>query len=580
MEEEKPDSKAFWLKIGAFIVAIVVSGSVGYFVGFNAAISQQAAVPNPDTLTMQTFYEPKSLDPSAVFALIEQAVLMNTYETLVWYDKGTTDIIPWLAESWSVSSDGLKYTFNLRQGVMFHDGTELTAEAVKFSIDRVILINNPEGTTFLLAPIKGASDYLQGDTWGQTNQSAVDAYLNAGGVRVVDTYTVEINLDFPSAAFIRALAHPIASIVSPTAVEANGGVVPGFRNEWMDLNIVGTGPFMLASFEPGERVILERFDQYWRGPANLRQVIMEVVAEVTTRELALLTGEADIVFVPTTNAFDLIDQDAWLNNEQIVPTKEGIRVETGPVFFTQQLMLNKNFAPFDDPHFREGLAYVFPYDELIKSVVNGFGTRYSGPVPNGMWAYDEDIFMYDYDPEEAKVHFQESGFQGSIDIWFNTGNEFKRRASLLIKDEVEKLDIGIEVNIIEVVWTQFIESLLAGDVSAFFENFGSTTGDPDEFVTFYGHSQLGGYARLVGYDDPELDALIEEAASETDLERRAGLYHEIQVRMVQDGLYVWLYQEVGFAVMRDWVKGFYWSPVFGSIWGIGGFYYYDLQKSA
>ncbi|MGH8911433.1 MAG: ABC transporter substrate-binding protein, partial [Acidimicrobiia bacterium] len=208
-------------------------------------------VPNPDTMIVTVNDDVFNLDPAAVNGNdVGMNVILNVYDRLVAIAPEDGAVIPSLAtevpsiDSGSISEDGLTYTFNLREGVVFSDGTDLTAEDFKFSWDRVVEMDLPEGQSEL--------------------------FNNVASTTAVDDLTFEVTLNEVDASFLAFLAaHPVASVVSPDAVEANGGVVAGQPNEFMAQNMVGTGPYTLATWERGDRMTFDINPDYWGEPAHL-----------------------------------------------------------------------------------------------------------------------------------------------------------------------------------------------------------------------------------------------------------------------------------------------------------------------
>jgi len=182
--------------------------------------------------------------------------------------KWTPDIVPVLAESWSVSDDGKVYTFKLRRNVTFHDGTKFNASAVKYSFDRAKRMNQgPYG------PVLGV------------------AYDSS---RVVDEYTVDVTVKRASSSFLQILTHSVCSIVSPTAVEQHGGIQDNTLNQWVNSNMVGTGPFVLERWTQGTEVVLRRNERYWGEKPALNRVIIRTIKEPTTKWMNLQGGDIDI----------------------------------------------------------------------------------------------------------------------------------------------------------------------------------------------------------------------------------------------------------------------------------------------
>jgi peptide/nickel transport system substrate-binding protein len=232
-------------------------------IGVPSAAAQPAG-----TLVVGLVAEPVNLDPAQVTDLNSNRVGRRIVETLVTFPDESTQVVPGLAESWTVSRDGLRYTFKLRRNVHFHDGTPFNAEAVKDSIERQI---NPEHPFHKLGKYPFANYF----------------FGNVKAVEVVDAATVEFVLKEPRASFLAVLTAGAASIVSPTAVKKLGTDYA--------LSPVGTGPFKYASWERGQRVVLEKNPTYWRFPVKLERVVYRPIVEDQARLTELLTGALDLI---------------------------------------------------------------------------------------------------------------------------------------------------------------------------------------------------------------------------------------------------------------------------------------------
>src|SRR5687768_1382660 len=232
------------------------------------AVAGPAAAQPAGTLVVGLVAEPVNLDPAQVTDLNSNRVGRRVVETLVTFPDESTQVVPGLAESWTISKDGLQYTFKLRKGIKFHDGTPLNAEAVKFSIERQILAEHPANK---LGKYPFANYF----------------FGNVKAVEVVDPATVEFVLKEPRASFLAVLTAGAASIVSPTAVKKFGADYA--------LTPVGTGPFKFVSWERGQRVVVDKNSGYWKSPVKIDRVIYRPIVEDQARLTELLTGALDLI---------------------------------------------------------------------------------------------------------------------------------------------------------------------------------------------------------------------------------------------------------------------------------------------
>ncbi|MEM3692420.1 MAG: ABC transporter substrate-binding protein [Candidatus Bathyarchaeia archaeon] len=303
---------------------------------YYATISKAPGAANPNALIMESIGEPDYVDPAVDYETAGGEVIMNVYETLFWFNGSDSEhVIPWLAEGYEVSEDGMSYTIYLRKGISFHDGTPFNATAVKYSLERAIIIGDPDGPAWMLDVIRGAGDLL-GKIWeGTATQADVDEWRAQNPIEILDDYTIRINLERPYAPFPNVLAYTVCAIVSPSYVEAHGGITIGEHNEWMDRHAeAGTGPYILESWEAGT-VILRKNPNYWGGPKGeihpiVERVIIRDVPDANTRLTDLLAGNADFAYIVRDHWYQLIDQNSWELEKKVVSIKEGVRA-IGPL---------------------------------------------------------------------------------------------------------------------------------------------------------------------------------------------------------------------------------------------------------
>jgi len=310
-----------WLAVAAVISA--------------AGVASPAAAQPAGTLVVGLVAEPVNLDPAQVTDLNSNRVGRRIVETLVTFPEESTQVVPGLAESWTVSKDGLRYTFKLRKGITFHDGTAFTAEAVKFSIERQIEPDHP----FSKLGKYPFANYNFG---------------NVKAVEVVDPSTVEFVLKEPRASFLAVLTAGAASVVSPTAVKKFGADYA--------LQPVGTGPFKYVSWDRGQRVVLEKNARYWRYPVKIDRVVYRPIVEDQARLTELLTGSLDVIVgVPP----DFVGQ--LEANARVTLLKQvGAHV--------WYLGINNQKKPFDDKRVRRALNYAVNKDAIVRDVLKGTGS--------------------------------------------------------------------------------------------------------------------------------------------------------------------------------------------------------------
>ena len=534
---------------------------------------------------------------------------LNVYENLVhWNGSDPTTFVPWLASSWTIAPNASQVVFHLRQGITFQDGTPFNATAVKFSYDRAILINHEDGPEFLLSAdftmaIRGGPEYSSANTIHVTNTTEVQKYLAAGGVKVLDTYTVEFNFKhpYPEAATLGTFAWESGgSIVSPSYVIANcpgttltRGVTPGFECAFMQNHMMGTGPFMLQSYTPSSQIVFARYPNYWgtpshTGPAKLSQYIVKYVPSVSTSELDLLSGAADAISLPTSNAFDLINKQIFASNGTIVSTHNGVRIWAAPTNTIATMLMNPRIHPFDDVNFRKAMAYAFPYQQFLQNVTNGFSLKLDGYLTPRMFGHDANIKGYNYDPTLAQQLFAKAGYTGSVTIIIESHDATNTEAAILFKQRVESLDPQITIN---------IQSVDTPTWLTMFHNFEvplrlgccwvPDIADGSETLANWASPQ--GFTGLTtGFNNATVITWLNQAAASLNSTYRLELYSKVQKAMLDWAGIIPMYSPDAIQVERTWVlpsnsaigRGVY-NPQYGDGSGGagGGYLAYYIQKA-
>lgn len=575
MTSQKSQVSRKKLFIGIIAIAVIVFASASaYYFQYRPTPTQTtttyntkaALIPHPDTLVHHYPYDPQYLDPATGYEAAGQYMLMNVYETLIWYkNPSASDLQPLLADKMpTISADALTYTFTLRKGIKFHDGTPFNATAVKYSFDRLILVNDPAGPAYLYDAINGARKYMHSNM----TKTDVGEYLAARGVEVVDDYTVRYNLAKPYSPMLYMFAFFSSGIVSPTAVENHGGVVPGKHNVWMDRNMVGTGPYQFVEWTPKQKLVLKAFEGYWKTPAKIKNVIIQIVPEYMSRQLAFNTGEADIIAVPATNAFDFIQRDPWITSRKVVlrtdlqmqPPGTGLTVYAGlPTIQVNYIGMSSRFPPLDNKDFRYGLSYAFDYQTFINDASSGFAEPGKGMLPKGFFGYNDKIFSFSYDPAKAKEYFLKAKAAGAyqdnvkVTLYHDAADETFRRAALLLHDSVEKLNVGVTIDVQPMNYPTLIARMRANQAPMFASRWVADFADPHANALVFADYPDGTIARRTKLNVLGLNDTVIKASQTVDPAERQRLYSEIGNRTNQEAQYIWISQATSLIVMRDWV---------------------------
>ena len=575
------------LRLLVFTLAIALVGIPGSAQG-------QQPVKNPDTLIIQTIGDPESLDPSWAYDTASSAVfLWNIYETLIFFNGGRTDqYVPMLATevptvaNGGISKDGRTYTFKVRQGVKFHDGSTMSADDVKYSLMRFMMMDRDGGPSWiLLAPILGFENQATRDDSGKLIPTIWDQVNRAIQVK---GNTVSITLKRPYGPFLNILGQ-WSMVVSKRFVVQNGGwngtkgTLAKYNNpEKPDVQELftkasGTGPFKLESCDRATGTVsLVRNDAYWRAPAKLRRFVVQKVEEFGPRRLALQNGDADIISVSRADqpavtgipGVRIVDDLAELVNSPAIFMNLNVVTEGNPDIGSGRLDGNgvpPNF--FADVHVRRAFAHLFDRDRWIREAARGKGRVANGPIPVGMLGYNPKGKWYEVSTERAIAEFKEAhggqvwerGFKFSI--LFNTGNVGRQTAAQMIKEAAEALNPKFKIDVRSVTWSSYLGLMNSKKLPMFLVGWAADYADPDNFVVPFMHS-TGTFTGRQGYKNAEVDKLIEQAALETDTKKREAIYFRLQEIAFQDVPTIYIYYLVNFVVMRSWVKGWYHNPIF------------------
>jgi peptide/nickel transport system substrate-binding protein len=492
------------------------------------ALAGPAAAQPPGTLVVGLVAEPVNLDPAQVTDLNSARVGRRVVETLVTFPEESTQLVPGLAESWTISKDGLQYTFRLRPGVTFHDGTPLNAQAVKFSIERQI---NPDHPAYKLGKYPFANFF----------------FGNVKAVEALSDERVAFLLKEPRASFLAILTAGAASIVSPTAVMKAGPDFP--------LHPVGTGPFKFVSWDRGQRVVLEKNPAYWKFPVKLDRVIYRPIVEDQARLTELLTGSLDLIVGVPPDYVGQLESGG----------KVAVLKQTGAHVW--YLGINNQKKPFDDKRVRQALNYAVDKEAIVRDVLKGTGAPSRGPVLPSTWAADPALKAYPHDPERAKKLLAEAGYPNGFatTLWVpESGSGMQSPVAMSTVMQSNLKPVGVNVTLQTMEWGAFLAKLRSKEQELFALSWMAGTEDPDMVLYPLLHSSQwtpNGPNRAL-YKNARFDDLLQQARLTTDQGRRASLYKEAQRILVDDAPWIFVDHEIQIAALARRVQGFRLHPSF------------------
>ena len=478
--------------------------------------------------------DPPTLDPALTSDTRSAFLVVEIHAGLVTLSTDLV-LVPDLAESWNISPDGTVYTFTLRPNAKFHDGKRITAHDFKWSVERAAnpRTASPVADTYL-NDIVGAQAVFDGKT------------DDISGIKVIDDRTIQITIDAPKAYFLAKLTYPTAYVLDRENVESGG------RN-WFD-HPNGAGPFKLKEYKVGERIVLERNENYHREPPNVDAIEMNLAGG---QSMAMY--ENDEIDITGVGLFDLdrvLDPTSELNKELIIAP---------PEFTISYIGFNTNEAPFDDVKFRQALNHATDKELIAKEVLSDLLVPAYGILPPGFPAYSTELRGLRYDPELAKRLMSESKYP-TADTYDRIvitvpGSGGSIGLDLEVVLEMWRQVLGVEVEIQQVEWATYLHDLNRRKFQGFAGlGWEADYPDPQDFLDILFHTEST--LNHGGYSNADVDRLLEEARIEPDVTRRVQLYRQAEKLIVEDAAWVpmW-YEGERYALIKPHVKDYQLTPM-------------------
>ena len=508
-------------------------------------VASSTAVPEPAVATAPAANEPLiarsavdasaflDLDPSSA-CTSEPWVLINVYETLTRFAPlGSKDSLePGLATSWTVSDDGMTWTFKLREGVKFHDGADFDASAVKHAIERT----------------------------KQIGQCAAYLFEPVSEIQTPDLHTVVFKLAYP-APLDAILASPFSAwIMSPSAADKDSA--------WFAAgNEVGTGPYRFVRYEPGQRLVVQRFDDYWGGwqSGQFDTVVFEMLDDNVAAEQMLRAGELDFA-----NQFVLTpDQMAALDGYN------GLRLDAVPSVASFMIFLNHRRSPTDDVRVRQALAYSFPYSSVLANTMLGKGTLAHGAVPVNVWGHDPEPSRYVEDLEKAASLLAQAGQSDGLELTLSYGPTEQTLAELW-QANLAKIGVTLKLEPADfpVRWDA-AKSAPEKSPEAFLFFWSPDVVDPYSYLFNMYHSEEQPLWNLGYYSDPAFDALVDQARRQTAVDQAAASakYVDAQRMLADDAAAIYAVEPPELNIIAGDIQGFETNLAYSHL-----AYWYDLRR--
>jgi oligopeptide transport system substrate-binding protein len=531
----------------AIIVVLIVTVLIGtIFTGCTAgqqaavqsaveSVVESAGVTASETDTIETaasggtfrasIAQPVSLDPAFCVESEGIQVIRQIWDGLFDYDRKTLELKNELCDKWEVSDDGLVYTFSLKKGIKFHDGSPLTAEDFIYSWTRVALAETASPLSYHLAAIKGYDACADGSA------------TILEGVKALDDQTLQVTLAYPYADFITTLGHIVFYPVKKDDIDKWG--------QDYTKHVNGTGPFKFVEWVDDQHINLVRNDDYYGDKAKLDAVEYKIFADDNTAFTEFKDGNLEFTLIPV---------------GKIKATREDTTF--GPYCFTAPLLMinyygmSMNFPLFaDNPKLREAINYAVDRENLCQVLGEGVPTPMTGFIPPGIPGFQENAASYTYDPEKAKQLLVDAGFPNGegipiLKFGYNTGSGHELFGEAIQADLKE---IGINMELEGYEWGTMLEKAMNGELTFFRQGWQADYPTMDNFLypLFYSQSP----DNMAGYNNPEVDKLIIEARSTIDENDRIAKYREVEKMVLADNAFLPIYFYAQRRVTQPYVKG-------------------------
>ncbi|WP_309085000.1 ABC transporter substrate-binding protein [Chelativorans sp.] len=475
-----------------------------------------------------------TLDPAIGYDWQNWSMIKSLFDGLMDYQPGTTELRPELAESYEISEDGTVFTFKLRQGVKFHNGREMTAEDVKYSIERTVNPNTQSPGAGFFGSIKGFEEASSGAAEGLS------------GITVEDPHTIRFDLSRPDATFLHVLALNFAHVVPKEEVEKHGAD--------FGKNPVGTGAFKLGEWTLGQRLVFERFEDYWnKGLPKLDQIVFEVGQEPVVALLRLQNGEVDVPGdgIPPAKFVEVTND----------PKFKDIIIQGGQLH-TGYVTMNVKMPPFDEVEVRKAVNMAINKDRILR-IINGRAVAANQPLPPSMPGYAKDYKGYAYDPEGAKALLAEAGLADGFETELYVMNtDPQPRIAQAIQQDLKEIGINVSIkslaqaNVIAAGGEEGQAPMIWSGGMAWIADFP----DPSNFygpILGCGGAVPGGW-NWAWYCNKELDAAAAEADSIVDparAEERIAKWSDIYLKVMEDAPWAPIFNEERFTIRSERIGG-------------------------
>lgn len=468
-----------------------------------------------------------TLDPHKLFDVARVAVRLNLYDSLYRWLDNPPALHPWLAESCRISADSLCYTYKLRQGALFHDGSEVTAEDVVYSIERLLGLGTGAAALF-----------------GQI--------VDKGSTRAADKYTVTFTLKQSAAIFASVVPElPIVNSKLVKSQERDGD----WGGSWLSSHDAGSGSYQLDAFDPATGFTVKRFDRHfagWQG-SHLLAIDFRAVLDPSTVVLGLMRG-------------DYAATDGYLPFEQIQRLKKAdtLQVLESESMRLAAIQMNNTKPPFDDVHFRRAMAYAYDYDGMIDGILSGSVVRNPVPIPSNCFGYPKGVQGYTFDLDKARAELKQAKSvpTRTLTIVFASGQVILQQQAEVLQNGLRQLGLKSELKVMP--WASMQPLFRSPETSPdFFSTLISTYyPDPNNWIgEMYSSKAWGTFKSAAFYKNDEVDKLLATGMASTDEATRASVYEKAARLVLDDSPGIFIYNSKWFGPYSKRVSGVRFCPI-------------------
>ncbi len=483
----------------------------------------------PNSLYIRLKKNPTTLDPAKIVDLDSARIAAKLFNGLVCFDNSLS-VVPDIAASWRVSDDGLTYHFNLKKGVRFFNGREVTASDFAFSFRRVLDPATRSPRTWVLSRIKGAVQFMTGE------------HNEVAGIRVKGPYELEITLEEPFAPFISFLGLTAAYVVAREEVQR--------WQEDFGFHSSGTGPYILKEWQHNQFLLLGANKNYFNTAPLLSGIYYKIVPEDFTALVEFEKGDLDILPEILASEYKRFAGDArW---QPYIKMAQSLN--------TYYLGLNCQVAPFNDKRVRKAMNLAIDREKILATLMEGRGTGARGPLPPLLRGGPAPQ-GYPYNPARAIKLLQEAGYpQGFVMTLYQTADVENLDICQVIQSYLR--DVGIDARIVQLEWSTFLDVVARGEATSFWLSWWADYPDAENFLFPLFHSKnWGPGGNRSRFKNERIDTLLSQAVVTLDDAKRRSLYHIAEEIIIDEAPWVFFWHKSVGCIHQPWVKGYTMKPL-------------------